>query len=101
MLFSVSGIIDFNPLNLSVFPSREALIKTREVLLKQGAKKVVCAVTHVTPTFKEEESLLARLFEKVDGQLVVSDSVYTDYFLKQHTDHVVSILPEILSFANY
>ena len=69
--------------------SGSTLIRTREALLKQGAKKVVCAVTHVTPTYSEEENLLKGLYEKVEGQIVVSDSVYTSIFLKDQNSYLL------------
>ena len=61
--------------------SGSTLIRTREKLLEMGAEEVVCCVPHTLP-LQEGEGKLETLLEKLDGKLVVSDTVATDVFAK-------------------
>jgi len=61
--------------------SGSTLIKTRERLFEMGAKEVVCCVPHTLP-LKDGEEKLQTLLNKLDGKLVVSNTIATNTFAK-------------------
>ena len=76
--------------------SGSTLIKARNQLLEQGANRVVSCVTHVLPLIKGEE-LLQELVKRLNGKILVSNTVPTKTFLRDYSHLVVSCIPEILS----
>lgn len=61
--------------------SGSTLIKTRGKLFEMGAKEVVCCVPHTLP-LKDGEEKLQTLLKKLDGKLVVSNTIATNTFAK-------------------
>jgi phosphoribosylpyrophosphate synthetase len=59
--------------------SGSTLIRTREKLLEMGADEVVCCAPHTLPLISGEGKL-HNLLEKLDGKLVVSNTVATEVF---------------------
>jgi phosphoribosylpyrophosphate synthetase len=68
--------------------SGSTLIKTREKLLEMGAKEVVCCVPHTLPLSKGEGKL-QNLLDKLDGKLVVSNTVAATTF--SNSDKMVDV----------
>jgi len=76
--------------------SGSTLIRTREKLFEMGAKEVVCCVPHALPLL-EGEGKLQKLLEKLDGKLIVANTVATDTFAKgENVVDVTDLLSDML-----
>ena len=76
--------------------SGSTLLKSREIVLKQGAKDVGLVVLHVTPVMNIGEDLLANLVEKSGRKVVTSNTVYTSTFCEKFPDLMYNVTDDLV-----
>ncbi len=80
----LSGEIDVKGKNVIVIDdltkSGSTLLRSRDILLEQGASEVGLIVLHVTPISEKGEDLLDSLVARSEGKVVTSNTVYTHTF---------------------
>lgn len=83
----LSGEIDVKGRNVIVIDdltkSGSTLLKSRDILLEQGASEVGLIVLHVTPISENGEALLESLVKRSEERIVTSNTVYTHTFGKK------------------
>ncbi len=100
--FSVelSGDLDVKGKNVIVVDdltkSGSTLIKTKERLLKLGAKSVGMAVVHVLPLIERGEQLLVNLVAKSKARIVTTNTVYTHTFCKAYPHLTCNIVDSLV-----
>ncbi len=84
----LSGELDVEGKNVIVIDdltkSGSTLLKSREMLLKQGAKDVGLVVLHVTPVSENGEELLENLVHRSEQKVVTSNTVFTFTFIEKY-----------------
>ena len=76
--------------------SGSTLLKSRDILLKQGATDVGLVVLHVTPISDNGEELLENLVKRSDGKIVTSNTVQTYTFDQKYPHLTYDIVPILL-----
>jgi hypothetical protein len=77
--------------------SGSTLLKARKLVRFLGAKSVGLVVLHVMPVREEGEILMEKLIRKSEQQIVTSNSVYTEAFIKRHPNLVYDLVDDILN----
>jgi hypothetical protein len=72
------------------------LLRSREILLEQGAKDVGLVVLHVTPIAGNGEELLEKLVTKCGERIVTSNTVYTSTFCDRHKDLTFDVVEKLV-----
>ncbi|MFW9849270.1 MAG: phosphoribosyltransferase family protein [Candidatus Thorarchaeota archaeon] len=97
----LSGEVDIDGKNVIIIDdmtkSGTTLLKSREILLKQGAKDVGLAVLHVTPIKDSGEVILEKLVEESGGKIVTSNTVFTSTFCNNHPELLYDITDDLVS----
>jgi len=76
--------------------SGSTLLKAADRLRKQGAKDIGLAVVHVLPLMYKGEELLENLVSKINGHIVVSNTVRTRVFGVKNPELVYNIVDKLV-----
>jgi phosphoribosylpyrophosphate synthetase len=96
----LSGDLDVKDKNVIIIDdmtkSGSTLLKSREIVLNQGAKDVGLVVLHVTPVREIGEDLLTSLVEKSGEKVVTSNTVYSSTFCKKFPQLLYNITDDLV-----
>ncbi len=96
----LSGDLNVNGKNVIVIDdltkSGSTLLKAADRLRKQGAANVALAVAHVLPLVDLGEELLENLVTKIDGNIVVSNTIRTHVFAVKNPELTYNIVDKLV-----